>query len=55
MTGKTGTLHRGRATTGNPANRYHGVHAEAVDDGWGPGGGHTAPPGPVRIQGLTTG
>ena len=34
MTGKTGTLHRGRATTGNPANRYHGVHAEAVDDGW---------------------
>lgn len=34
MTGKAGTLHRGRAAIGNPVNRYHSVHAEAVDDGW---------------------
>ena len=34
MTGKTRASHRGRAATGNPVNRYHSVHAEAVDDGW---------------------
>ena len=34
MTGKTRASHRGRAATGNPVNRYHTVHAEAVDDGW---------------------
>ena len=25
---------RGRAATGNPANRFHAMHSEAVDDGW---------------------
>jgi DNA repair photolyase len=34
MAGETGRKHRGRAATGNPANRFHAVHCEAVDDGW---------------------
>jgi len=25
---------RGRGAAGNPRNRFHGVHSEAVDDGW---------------------
>jgi DNA repair photolyase len=34
MAGQTDRQHRGRAATGNPANRFHAVHSEAVDDGW---------------------
>jgi hypothetical protein len=34
MAGETGRKYRGRAATGNPANRFHAVHCEAVDDGW---------------------
>ena len=34
MARQTGRQHRGRAATGNSANRFHAVHSEAVDDGW---------------------
>ena len=41
MTRPADALHRGRAATGNPVNRFHSVHSEAVDDGWS---GEAEPP-----------
>jgi DNA repair photolyase len=34
MTRPADAVHRGRAATGNPVNRFHSVHSEAIDDGW---------------------
>ena len=34
MPGSSDAMRRGRAATGNPANRFHAEHSEVVDDGW---------------------